>query len=213
MALDTTFLDALASKAPAPGGGGAAAYAGALAAALASMVGNLTTGKPRYAAHEERTQAELANLAECRAHLLRLIEEDARAFEPLSRTYGMPRATPEEAQAREEAMQEALTGACDVPLEIMRVCTDVMASCIFLAEHGSRLALSDAGAAAVLAKAALLTASLNLYINVGSMTDLALAEHYKSEANALIDLGNERTRTAYDHVAAELNAPWLGGEA
>lgn len=210
--MDTTFLDQLASKAATPGGGGAAAYAGALAAALASMVGNLTTGKPRYAAHESRTREELANLEGYREHLLSLIEADARAFEPLARTYGMPKATPEERQAREEAMQAALTGACDVPLEIMRTCTHVMGSCIFLAEHGSRLALSDAGAAAVLAKAALLTASLNLYINVGSMTDPALAAHYKSEANALIRIGNERTRIAYDHVAAELDAPWLEGE-
>lgn len=211
--MDTTFLDELASKAPTPGGGGAAAYAGALAAALASMVGNLTTGKPRYAAYEERTREELANLEEYRTHLLHLIGEDARAFEPLSRTYAMPKATPAEREAKEAAMQQALVGACEVPLEIMRTCTDVMASCIFLAEHGSRLALSDAGAAAVLAKAALLTASLNLYINVGSMTDPALVDHYKREANALIDLGNERTRAAYDHVAAELNAPWLEGEA
>ncbi len=207
--MDTSFLDELASKAPTPGGGGAAAYAGALAAALASMVGNLTVGKPRYAEHEEEVRQELANLEEYRAHLLDLIEEDARAFKPLAITYAMPKETPEQRDAKEAATQVALVGACDVPLEIMRTCTDIMASCIFLAEHGSRLALSDAGAAAVLAKAALLTASLNLYINVGSMTDPALAAHYKDEANALIKLGNERTRTAYDRVAEELAAPWL----
>lgn len=210
--IDTSFLDELASSAATPGGGGAAAYAGALAAALASMVGNLTTGKPRYAEHEDRTQAELANLERYRADLLELIDADARAFTPLARTYAMPRETPEQQQERDRAMQAALSGACDVPLQIMGVCTQVMESCIFFAEHGSRLALSDAGAAAVLAKAALLTASLNLYINVGSMTNPALADHYRTEANALIARGNRLTKTAYNHVAQELNAPWLEDE-
>ena len=210
--VDTTFLDELASSAPTPGGGGAAAYAGALAAALASMVGNLTTGKARYAEYEDQTQAELANLENYRAHLLELIDADAQAFKPLAATYSMPRETSEQQQARETAMQTALIGACDVPLEIMRTCTQVMESCIFFAEHGSRLALSDAGAAAVLAKAALLTASLNLYINVGSMTDPSLADHYRTEANALITRGNHLTKTAYNQVAQELDAPWLEHE-
>lgn len=212
MPVDTTFLDELASSAPTPGGGGAAAYAGALAAALASMVGNLTTGKARYAEYEDQTQAELANLEQYRTHLLELIDADAEAFKPLAATYSMPRETPEQQQAREAAMQAALTGACDAPLEIMRTCTQVMESCIFFAEHGSRLALSDAGAAAVLAKAALLTASLNLYINVGSMTDPALADHYRHEANALIIRGNHLTKAAYNQVAQELDAPWLEHE-
>ena len=90
--VDTEFVEALASKAPTPGGGGASAYAGALASALASMVGNLTVGKKKYADVEERMRAELVELDDTRAHLLSLIDEDARAFEPLAAaSTGSPR--------------------------------------------------------------------------------------------------------------------------
>ena len=94
--VDTEFIEALASKAPTPGGGGASAYAGALASALASMVGNLTVGKKKYADVEERMQAELVELADTREHLLALIDEDARAFGPLAAAYGMPKGSDEE---------------------------------------------------------------------------------------------------------------------
>ena len=117
--VDATFIDALASKAPTPGGGGASACAGALASALASMVGNLTVGKKKYADVEERMQAELVELDDTRARLLALIDEDARAFAPLAAAYGMPKGTDEERAAQSAALQKALVGACEVPLEIM----------------------------------------------------------------------------------------------
>ena len=88
--VDTRFIDELASAAPTPGGGGAAAYCGALAAALASMVGNLTVGKKRYAEVEEDVRASLGRLDDLRVRLVGLVEEDARAFEPLARAYRMP---------------------------------------------------------------------------------------------------------------------------
>ena len=117
--VDTKFIEARASKAPTPGGGGASAYAGALASALASMVGNLTVGKKKYADVEERMQAELVELADTREHLLALIDEDARAFEPLAAAYGMPKGSDEERAAQSAALQAALVDACEVPLEIM----------------------------------------------------------------------------------------------
>ena len=94
--VDTTFIDKLASADPTPGGGGACAYCGALAAALGSMVGNLTVGKPKYAQVEERVKETLGELEALRVRLLELIDEDARAFAPLAAAYGMPRSTPEE---------------------------------------------------------------------------------------------------------------------
>lgn len=113
--VDTEFVEALASKAPTPGGGGASAYAGALASALASMVGNLTVGKKKYADVEERDAAEVVELDDTRAHLLSLIDEDARAFEPLAAAYGMPKDTDAERAAQSAALQQALVGACEVP--------------------------------------------------------------------------------------------------
>jgi len=187
--VDTVFLNELASKAPTPGGGGASAYCGALAAALSSMVGNLTVGKARYADVEEDVSAELAKLDDLRVRLVNLVEEDARAFAPLAAAYGMPKVTPEEAAAKEAALQEALVGACEVPLEIMRLSSAVIDSSELMAQKGSRLALSDAGVSAVFAKAALQGASLNVRINLASMADEARAAAYRDEMDELLASG------------------------
>lgn len=202
--VDTEFVDALASKAPTPGGGGASAYAGALASALASMVGNLTVGKKKYAAVEERVQAELLELEDTRVRLLELIDADAEAFAPLAAAYGMPKGTEEEAAAQVAALQAALVDACEVPLEIMRQCVQVVESCVFLAKHGSVLAVSDAGAGAVLAKAALLAASLNVRINIGSMADGARAAAYRDEMEDLIAAGSALADDVYADVVERL---------
>ena len=190
--LDTTFIDELASAAPTPGGGGASAYVGAVASALASMVGNLTRGKKTYAAVEDEVQDALRDLEGVRGKLLALIESDARAFEPLAASYRMPKATPEEAAAKRAALQLALGPACDVPLAIMRACAEVIDYADFLARNGSKLAVSDAGAAAVLARAALVAASMNVYINAASMDDENRADGYRTEADALIAEANVR---------------------
>ena len=164
--VDTEFIEALASKAPTPGGGGASAYAGALASALASMVGNLTVGKKKYADVEERMQAELVELEGTRGHLLALIDEDARAFEPLAAAYGMPKGSDEERAV---------------------------------------LALSDAGAAAVLAKAALQAASLNVVINIGSMDDAERAEGYRNQMEDLLAAGCAMADEVYADVVKRLS--------
>lgn len=202
--VDTEFIEALASKAPTPGGGGASAYAGALASALASMVGNLTVGKKKYAAVEERVQAELLALEATRLRLLELIDGDAAAFAPLAAAYGMARDTDEAAAAQRAALQVALVDACEVPLEIMRQCVQVIESCVFMAKHGSVLALSDAGAAVVLAKAALLSASLNVRINIGSMADKARAKAYRDQMEDLIAAGGTLADDVYAGVVERL---------
>lgn len=186
MNLDTVFLDKLASAEPAPGGGGASAYAGALAAALASMVGNLAVGKPAYADDQEGIVASLEHLSQLREKLLGLVEKDAQAYLPVNRAYRMPRATQEQAEAREAAIQEALGPACDVPLEIMHACSDVIDEADYLARHGSKLAVSDAGAAAVLARGAVVSAAMNIFLNVDSMTDADRALRYRAEVNEMM---------------------------
>ena len=97
MNLDTEFLEKLASAEPAPGGGGASAYAGALAAALAAMVGNLAVGKPKYADEQDGILASIDRLSQLRAKLLGLVAADADAYLPLNRAYRMPRGTEDEA--------------------------------------------------------------------------------------------------------------------
>ncbi len=201
---DTTFVDDLASSAPTPGGGGASAYAGAVASALASMVGNLTVGKKKYAEVEDETRDALARLASVRGRLLELIDEDARAFTPLARAYCMPKGTPDEAAAKEAALQEALVGACEVPLAIMEQCVLVVRECDFLARKGSRLAVSDAGAAVALACAATHAASLNVRINTASMGDEELAEKYRERMDALLESADACAGSVYDYVVQEL---------
>lgn len=202
--VNTDFLDALASKAPTPGGGGAAAYAGALAAALTSMVGELTVGKKRYAEVEGQVRSELRELDVTRGRLVALIDADAAAFAPLAAAYGMSRETPEEQAAKDAALQAALVEACEVPLEIMRQCVLVAESCDFMARHGSVMAVSDAGAAAVLAKAALQAASLNVVINVGSMADAERAARYADEADMLLDAGCAQADAVFAYVMERL---------
>lgn len=196
--MDTKFIEALASADPTPGGGGASAAVGVLASALTSMVGNLTVGKKAYAEVEADVYVALEKLADLRERLLELIDEDARAFDPLAACYRMPKATPEEQAARDEAMQVALVGACDVPLEIMQCVADVVEVTEFLAYHGSRMALSDVGVAVAFARAAVEGASLNIYINAKSMDDATKANWYRDEAAILA----ANTRATCDQLFA-----------
>src|SRR5699024_2407540 len=117
-------------------------------------------------------------LADVRERLLELVDEDARAFAPLAAAYRMPKATPEEQAAKNDALQAALVGACDVPLEIMERVSDVVELTDFLAHNGSKMALSDAGVAATFARAAADGASLNIFINAASMDDREQAQRY-----------------------------------
>ncbi|WP_449315593.1 cyclodeaminase/cyclohydrolase family protein [Rubneribacter sp.] len=198
--MDTTFIDELASAAPTPGGGGASAYVGALASALASMVGNLTVGKKAYAQVEAEVYVTLEKLADVRERLLELVDEDARAFSPLAAAYRMPKATPEEQAAKNEALQAALVGACDVPLEIMERVSDVVELTDFLAHNGSKMALSDAGVAAAFARAAADGASLNIFINAASMDDREQAQRYRDRANAVANSVRARCDDLFQHV-------------
>lgn len=202
--IDRTFIDELASKAPTPGGGGASAYCGALAAALSSMVCNLTLGKAAYSAVQDEVQDCCDQLSALIDHLIELVEEDANAFAPLAAAYDMPRETPEEQQAKEEALQTALIAACDVPLSIMQTCARVIELAEVLAEKGSRMALSDTGASLLFAKAALQGASLNVVINCASMADRDRASMYQEEMRNLLNAYTMRADRAYETVVKEL---------
>ena len=178
--MDTSFVEELASAAPTPGGGGASAYCGALACALASMVGNLTVGKKTYAQVEPEVYMRLEKLADLRGRLLGLVGADAEAFGPLAAAYRMPKDTPEQLEAKQAAIQDALVGATEVPLDIMR------------------MARSDAGVSVAFARAAVDGASLNVYINAASIDDAERAARYRDEADRLV----AQTREHCDEVFA-----------
>ncbi len=176
------FAGKLASKDAVPGGGGASALVGALGAALASMVGNLTVGKPKYAAFEEDVKALMARAEASREKLLSLVEEDAKAFEPLSKAYGIPKTDP----TRDSVMENALDIASAPPLEMMRVSAEVVDILAELIDKGSVLAVSDVGVGAALAAAAMKGASLNVFINTGLMKNTDRAAALNAEADGLL---------------------------
>ena len=179
----TVFTEELASPAPVPGGGGASALVGAIGVALGDMVGELTVGKKKYADVEEDVKALMVNAQELRRRLLELIDGDAEAFAPLAKAYGIPKDDP----TRDEVMENALKVACGVPMDIMRACGEALDLIEEFAAKGSKLAISDAGCGAVLCKAAMQAASLNVFINTKSMKDRACAEALEKEANELLD--------------------------
>lgn len=202
--IDTTFIGELASKAPTPGGGGACAYCGALASALASMVGNLTVGKKKYAAVEDQMVEALGHLEVCRGRLIELIDKDAEAFAPLAAAYRMPNGSTDEQRVKNAAMQDALGAACLIPLAIMEECATIIDVCVFMAENGSRLAVSDAGVAVLFAKAALQGASLNILINLGSMDDAEMADSYRDKTESLLKVYGAKADDAFAFVMAEV---------
>lgn len=177
------FAEALASKAPVPGGGGASALAGSLGAALCSMVGNYTLGKPKYAAVEADVRAILEEAERLRTRLLDLVEEDAAAFAPLSRAYGIPKDDP----GRGEIMEQCLRDAAAPPMEMLRLSCRVIELHQALLEKGSAMVLSDVGTGAVLAWSALYGAWLNVKVNTKSMSDRAYANAMNQEADSMVE--------------------------
>lgn len=204
MTIDQTFISELATKAPTPGGGGASAYCGALASALASMVGNLTVGKKKYASVETEVEQALEELADLRESLIALIDADAQAFEPLAASWKMSASTPREQEIKRRATQAALVDACAVPLEIMGACAKVIVLCEFMAHNGSVMALSDAGVASLFAQAALEGASLNIIINAQSLEDEAIATDFMTKQRVLIETYGNKARETYLFVRAQL---------
>ena len=195
------FLAELASSAPTPGGGGAAALCGALGIALGNMVGSLTLGKKKYAdVHEDI--AELNAKAEAlRAGFVALVDADAEAFAPLSRAYSIPKDDP----ARDEIMEPALLKAAEAPLEIMRKCAEALDLISGYAAKGSALAISDAGCAAALCGAAMEAAALNVKINTKSMKNRAVADNINAEMNELLQKYFVRSQEIYNDVSGRLS--------
>lgn len=176
------FSAALSSKAPVPGGGGAAALTGALAAALCCMAGNLTSGKKKFADVEDDLQRMIASAETLRLRFLELIDEDAAAFEPLSRAYSLPKDTENYSQI----MRSATLDAAAAPLEMMRCCCRAIELLEEMAEKCSRLMVSDAGCGASLAGAALECASMNVFVNTKLLRGDPEADAMDAEARAML---------------------------
>lgn len=200
----TEFLEVLSSKEPVPGGGGASAAVGAFASALGMMVANLTIGKKKYADVEEEIQASLKRLGKLQEELVCLTDEDAKAFEPLSRAYGLPKETKEQQEKKAEVLEAALYEASIVPIKIMETIRKVMGELEILGEKGSRIAISDVGVGILFAQAALEGASLNVFINTKLMKDRDRAEELNRKTLEMIEEGGGQKDRTYQKVLEQI---------
>lgn len=192
----TQFTALLASKEAVPGGGGASAMAGALGAALGAMVGNLTIGKKKYA----KVEAEMIELTEkaqaLSRRLLRLVDEDATAFEPLSRAYALPKDAPD----RDDILEACLRRAADTPMQILRLCCEAIELHEKFAEKGSVMVASDAATGAVLCWGAMYGAAMNVKVNTKLMKRRDYADRLNREVDALVGEYWKRAEKVYEDI-------------
>jgi formiminotetrahydrofolate cyclodeaminase len=184
------FITELASKTPVPGGGGAAAMGGAIGMALSNMVGNLTIGKRKYIKFEEEVKDLISKGELILVQLQALVDKDAEVFEPLSKAYGLPQNTPEQAKVRKETIENYSKVACLAPLEIMQRAYEGIKIHERMEQIGSPLAISDVGCGTVLLKAALTAASLNILINLRTIQDQNFVKETRDKMDHLLNEGS-----------------------
>ena len=190
------FMEELSSGAPVPGGGGASALMGSVAASLCSMVGNLTTGKKKYAQYQQDIERIMADAKRLVLESEELIKKDAEVFEPLSKAYSIPK----DQEGRDEILENALKLAADAPFEIVVKTREISHLIEELSVKGSRLAISDVGVAASACKAAATGAAMNVYINTKLMKDREHAQSLNEKTIAIVKEVEERCDKAYKEV-------------
>lgn len=185
------FADETSSESPAPGGGSISAYMGALAAALGSMVANLSAHKAGWDDRWEEFSDVAVKGRELQDQLIHLVDEDTEAFNRIMAVFAMPKKTPEEKAARSVAMEEATLYATRVPLKTMKVSFETFVVLEAMAEKGNPASVSDAGVGALAARAAVLGAWLNVRINAAGLKDREMAEKILAEALVIADKAKE----------------------
>lgn len=194
------YVKELGSKAPVPGGGGASAVAGALSAALAGMVCNLTVGKKSYIAVEDDVKKILEDMNKHMESFIKLSDKDAEVFYPLSQAYGFKPQNDEEKKLHEENMEKLLFDAAMVPLNIMKEAYSMLDAIDFLAKKGSKLAVSDAGVAVSMLRSAVCGAMMNVVINVKYMKDRLKAQNLMDEASEILENTMNKADIIYREV-------------
>lgn len=197
-----SYVNQLSSSSPVPGGGGTAALMGALGSALGSMVASLTTGKKKYAQYETDIQRILQQTADLNQRFLHLMNEDALAFEPLSRAYGIPKEEPN----RDTILEEALKSAAKPPVQILQTCEELLDVLEELSVKGSRLAVSDAACGACACQAAAQSASMNIFINTRLLKDRSYAQELNNAAVLQVEKICNRCEAMLSQIRCQLLA-------
>jgi len=198
------FLSDLASSKPAPGGGSAAAVAGALAAALSSMVANLTIGKEKYAEVEEKFEDILKRTDNLRREFLEAIKKDIAAYTEVMDAYKAPKDTSEQKEARKKAIQQALKGATEPPFEMAELAIEVLELSKECAVSGNQHAVTDAGASAILADATVRTSLLNVDINLSSISDERFVDEKREKRDRLTKQAGERSEEVVEIMTEKI---------
>ena len=200
----TAFLDVLASDAPAPGGGAAAAIAGAMGAGLGSMVANLTIGKEGYEEVEDFFKEKLVKTEELRAKLTELVDLDANAFSGVIKAFKLPKETEEEKAARSATILAEYKTATEVPMETCIACRTVIDLLIEMGTKGNKNALSDIAVGALCALTGLKSAVHNVEINLGYIfgKDKEYAEMMESKLKGLLENIDEKVSKLDEEVRA-----------
>jgi methenyltetrahydrofolate cyclohydrolase len=198
------FLDDLASGAPTPGGGSAAAVLGAMGAALLSMVCNVTIGKKGYEAVESDLKDVRHQSERLRMRLAAMVSEDIAAFDGLMAAYKLPKTGEEDKARRGAAIQSSLRAATETPLNCARACAQVIALARRAGEKGYAGVISDAGVGVLAAHTAMRSAALNVYSNVPSLQDRDFAEHAKRELDEMLRFCAHESEAVFALVQSRL---------
>jgi len=198
------FVDLLASDAPAPGGGSAAALEGALGAALTAMVCGLTVGKKKYAEYEALAAEAQKKALDLKARFVDVMDRDTEAFNVVSAAFGMPKATDEEKAARSAAIQKGLEGCTKTPFEMMELAVETLELTASILGKSNDSAASDLGVSALSLRAAIQGAWLNVLINIGSLKNKELAEDYRKKGEALLAKALPLADQIYDTVVSQM---------
>ncbi len=195
------FVTELGSKAAVPGGGGAAALLGGIGAALAGMVANLSSTKKKTEEQKARIRELLKASKKLQDRFLELTDLDAENFLPLSKAYGLPAETEEQKQEKERVLQKALKKACEVPLETVLICHKGIELHHELVHLSSKLMISDVGVGVQALRAGLLSAQLNVQINLKLIKDEDFISETRQQIDPLIPDGIKKADEVFEIVS------------
>jgi len=188
------FSKETASSQPVPGGGSIAAYSGALAAALSEMVANLTVGKKNYKDVEEEMKLIVDKAEMIRTNMLDNIEKDCEAFDKVMVGFKLPKTSEEEKEYRKKTIQKGLIIAAEVPLEIAKEAFEIMPLAEIVVEKGNKNAVTDGLVSAMLARTAVLSALLNVKINLNSIKDEDYVDKTRKVVENLEEMAIEKEK-------------------
>ncbi|MBR0317061.1 MAG: cyclodeaminase/cyclohydrolase family protein [Synergistaceae bacterium] len=177
------FSELLAEKISMPGGGSAASLTGALGAALCSMAANFTIGKKNYEDVQDDVKSILEKSERIRKRFLELADEDAKAFPELSAAYKIPKDNPD----RDKIYERAALNACKAPVEMIECCAEAIDLLNEIMQKGNKMLISDAGCGALLCKAAMESAAMNVVINTSSLKNCDEARKIESKIDDIIE--------------------------